>query len=545
MYRSVMATVLMAGALLFGAPQQDLRVRGVVVEPGTNQPVVDAEVSLFEQQGGAVRLNGGWKREASQTVRTDYRGAFTLSIEKVGQYRMEAAKSGYLTREGGAPNFAEVTLTVEKPAAEVRLFLARPGRLTGAVIDDEKRPIANLELSAVQPMNGFLVSAGAAVKSDANGAFALTNLAPGEYLVKVGPQAPEDRRVIKRFTQADFETVSKDYERTYWPGGHGRESALPVTVSSGGAVNVGALMVRKAPYYRVRVRVPSANCGDEETLQIGEAVIEGEMSTHHTLGQAPCGKNVLITGFAPGDYRLVLSVDGRTRETRGTASVGFSIVDKNLEIDAPLKLGVTVEGSFVAAEGAKAPDFTKVKVALSQMDHVGFADEDGPAQPDEKGMFRFYYVRLVDQGLFVSGVGPGSYVKEIRYNGVALTGDIVALDSGADRHSLTIVTDSNPASIFGAVVSGDQPVSKAAVIARKWPIRKDQLASGLKSARSDEAGTFQIGGLAPGEYRVIAIRSLTPGTPNASLERALAAGAKVEVGENGVQHVRLEVVEVR
>jgi hypothetical protein len=136
-------------------------------------------------------------------------------------------------------------------------------------------------------------------------------------------------------------------------------------------------------------------------------------------------------------------------------------------------------------------------------------------------------------------------VKEIRYNGVALTGDIVALDSGADRHSLTIVTDSNPASIFGAVVSGDQPVSKAAVIARKWPIRKDQLASGLKSARSDEAGTFQIGGLAPGEYRVIAIRSLTPGTPNASLERALAAGAKVEVGENGVQHVRLEVVEVR
>jgi hypothetical protein len=351
--------------------------------------------------------------------------------------------------------------------------------------------------------------------------------------------------VLKRFTQADFETVSKDYERTYWPGGHGRESALPVTVSSGGAVNVGALMVRKAPYYRVRVRVPSANCGDEETLQIGEAVIEGEMSTHHTLGQAPCGKNVLITGFAPGDYRLVLSVDGRTRETRGTASVGFSIVDKNLEIDAPLKLGVTVEGSFVAAEGAKAPDFTKVKVALSQMDHVGFADEDGPAQPDEKGMFRFYYVRLVDQGLFVSGVGPGSYVKEIRYNGVALTGDIVALDSGADRHSLTIVTDSNPASIFGAVVSGDQPVSKAAVIARKWPIRKDQLASGLKSARSDEAGTFQIGGLAPGEYRVIAIRSLTPGTPNASLERALAAGAKVEVGENGVQHVRLEVVEVR
>ena len=84
------------------------------------------------------------------------------------------------------------------------------------------------------------------------------------------------------------------------------------------------------------------------------------------------------------------------------------------------------------------------------------------------------------------------------------------------------------------------------MIVREWPIKKAVLTSGWNRARSDEAGNFQIGGVAPGEYRVIALRGVSPGnTSNASLERALAAGMKVEVGENEVGHVRLELTELQ
>jgi hypothetical protein len=68
----------------------------------------------------------------------------------------------------------------------------------------------------------------------------------------------------------------------------------------------------------------------------------------------------------------------------------------------------------------------------------------------------------------------------------------------------------------------------------------------MGGARGDDTGHFQMTGLAPGEYRVIAVRALT--TPslaaNAAAERALAAGQKVEVGQNGFQNVTLELSEI-
>jgi len=70
--------------------------------------------------------------------------------------------------------------------------------------------------------------------------------------------------------------------------------------------------------------------------------------------------------------------------------------------------------------------------------------------------------------------------------------------------------------------------------------------SGWAGAQGDEAGKFQLTGLAPGEYRVIALRTLRRdmNSGTAALERALAAGQKVEVGQNGLQNVTLEVTEL-
>jgi hypothetical protein len=99
--------------------------------------------------------------------------------------------------------------------------------------------------------------------------------------------------------------------------------------------------------------------------------------------------------------------------------------------------------------------------------------------------------------------------------------------------------------IIGGVMGGDKPVSRPVVMARKWPPQAILSPSGTVAARGDEAGQFRIAGLAPGEYHVIALRSLDPATNQAALERALAAAKKVEVGPNGIQNVTLEVTDLR
>ena len=62
-----------------------------------------------------------------------------------------------------------------------------------------------------------------------------------------------------------------------------------------------------------------------------------------------------------------------------------------------------------------------------------------------------------------------------------------------------------------------------------------------------DQGAFQFSGLAPGEYRVAALGSRVEDRERApnTLERALAAAKKIELGPRTFQHVIIGMTEVR
>jgi hypothetical protein len=206
-----------------------------------------------------------------------------------------------------------------------------------------------------------------------------------------------------------------------------------------------------------------------------------------------------------------------------------------------------VDGVFLAEDGTKLPDLANTRISLRATDQFSASIGAGmPVLPTPDGKFRIEGVRPVEQTVSIFGLGAGNYVKGIHYNGAAVSGDIVALQGGAMTHKLTIVIDDKPGAITGTVMSGDKPVSRPILIARKWPPPSVPGPSGMAVARGDEAGQFRMGGLVPGDYHVIALRSVDPGTTNeAALERALAAAKKIEVGLGNVLNVTLEVTELR
>src|SRR5664280_70127 len=354
-------------------PPQRAGIRGVVLEPGTNQPVVDAEIELSVQTPGPVRINGGWKADPSRKSRTDFSGAFRVPLDKPGPYRVEAKKAGYSAPAAGEPNFREVTLTKENPMAEVKMYLAQPGRITGLVVDEETgKPIASLYLRAVRvnAMLGRFELGGTGVATNGEGEFIVSGLAPGEYAVEIQAQAAQEKRLLTQLPGNDATATDRDYEHTYWPGGHGADAALPVTVPSGATVHIGKLPVRKVPYYRVHVRIPVPGCEAGENLHVGESIQNGlGGATIHPLASAPCGKDLFVTGFSPGNYRLTLSMEGRAPENLATASIPFSVVDRNFEVTAPLTRGVAIDGIFLAEDGTNLPDLTKTRISLHAMDH--------------------------------------------------------------------------------------------------------------------------------------------------------------------------------
>ena len=66
-------------------------------------------------------------------------------------------------------------------------------------------------------------------------------------------------------------------------------------------------------------------------------------------------------------------------------------------------------------------------------------------------------------------------------------------------------------------------------------------------AAGDEKGRFQIGGLAPGEYRLLAItrEALSAAEGSDAVQRALASAQKIELGARAIQDVTIELTELR
>jgi hypothetical protein len=134
------------------------------------------------------------------------------------------------------------------------------------------------------------------------------------------------------------------------------------------------------------------------------------------------------------------------------------------------------------------------------------------------------------------------YVKEIRYNGVPAPGGIIT--PSADGR-LDIVIDDQPATITGSVTDGVKPGSRASVLVVQWPAPPGDNNQGIVSATSSgEDGRFQIPGIAPGEYRIVAIATEAGRFVDfGNVARFLGSAEKVTLERGGSQNVSLNLID--
>jgi hypothetical protein len=160
---------------------------------------------------------------------------------------------------------------------------------------------------------------------------------------------------------------------------------------------------------------------------------------------------------------------------------------------------------------------------------------------DTEGKFTVRNLWGVPHDLSVQGLGGRYYVKEIRDNGVLMTDGMVTPVTGAQAQNLEIVLDDRPATITGSVRDGDKPVRKPFVLVVRLPFTEGDPLMNSERPVGDDQGRFQISGLAPGEYRVIA---LTRNIMNTQVSnRLLMRAEKVILERGGSQSVSLKIVE--
>lgn len=447
-------------------------VSGRVVHGLTGEPVRKAMVTLTTQRTTVEGMTGS-------------DGTFRIAQVQPGEYRMTATRTGFL--RGTYP--AAVKVEAGQTVTGIEIRMNPQSVVAGKVVDEDGDPVERAFVSLV-PSRGASARRGPMLGGATNdlGEFRLSGVAPGRYYVV----ARREGTFVAPGSTQEF-----GYPPTYYPSARDESSAAPVAVSAGQDATGLTIPLRRTTMQRIRGRVEGmAKTSGREGYQVMVAPRRPGMLQGGRGGFAGGGGRVRpdgafeTAGMPPGSYTLQVIqfaqgppvVVGRTNVEVGDAPV------ENIVLYAGAPLEVTGQ---IRTDATSSIDLGKVRVALSG---PGMGMGQATVKPDGS-----FVIRRVGRELFpITVTAPqGTYVKSITVAGqdVLLTGlDLTAADAVAP---MEIVLGTKPAAVNGQV--------KEAAAGVVW------LAGANRNARLtaaiDAQGRFSLGGLAPGEYRAVALET--------------------------------------
>jgi len=523
---------LLAAALACAQSAGQLEIRGTVVEGSLG--IGGVAVTLYEFGHTPAEST---TRSVFATTSTDSKGEFVFHPARSGQYYVEVQKEGYFAESYNGPTVDPVDSTgdpvsidADHPSQERKFSLMRLGELRGRVIDEDGKPMTKLRV-------GIRPGTSTPVITDQDGYFTATKLRPGDYLVSILRRGPE---ILSKFSEEDLKIVDQDLATSSSP-------AVPFPVSSGASLSVGTLTARKSLSYRVHLSVESSDCAPEDKWTFS-AIPAGDTSGFALPLQVPCAKEFLVRNLAPGSYTFTLSTGGRPGEKRRWAIVPVEVTGKSSEIALTMSPAAEISGRLVAADGVTLGSFpSNIRIQVTPLTTPSFGSQI--IVPDPNGKFLIQGLSGDRHQVSVKALPYRSlYVKEMRYNGLAVTDSIITPVAGAPA-PLEFVIDDKAAIVRGSVTAGDKPAALVWIAAVKWPVSPEAipltiLLSVNANTFADEAGRFQIDGLAPGEYRVLALpRDTMSHLSTDHLVQLLNRAEKVTLERGGSQSISLKITE--
>ncbi len=208
-----------------GQPVGSGAISGVVRDAATRRPIPGAVVYVGVQGRGAV------SRFSRQV--TDATGRFVFTgLPASDSFFLQASKPGYFEgsygRRGAAGVPGRIALGEADWVDDAVIEMWRPGAIGGVVHDERGEPLVGVFVRAYpQVLVGGRphLAAGATVTTDDRGAYRLSNLAPGKYLVSVpsvqisAPAAaslPVDSPIARSIADAAAVEVNPGHSLVLW-----------------------------------------------------------------------------------------------------------------------------------------------------------------------------------------------------------------------------------------------------------------------------------------------------------------------------------------
>lgn len=446
---------------------------GTVVNSLTGEPVRRALVQIGEQNGGAAV--------------TDNAGHFQIGGLKEGQKFVSVVKPGF--GDWRAPEQSVVQVGKDAPA--IVLKIAPVAVIFGRVTATDQQPLegCNVHLVAKQYVDGraMWVDQPNQGATNEDGEYRISGLSEGTYYVAV------DRGQETRLSQRGVVNAREEiYVKAFYPGVADLSAASPLELSPGREVEANFELSAEPLYHLTGTASAEGEtvvslsflrrAGSDEDFMLATGVQDGRFEV-----KVPAGTYEVV---GAGQNAVQLSTPG--------ASVTVNADNPDLHVGLTRMANIPVD--FIFEKGAPG------------------AEESARMQGGAPGIV----VSLVSTSSLLRGVNwwrgsegiqnvePGTYsvqiqnmsplwVKSAKSGGVDLLADDLTVAEGGQAPPIEITVRKDGGNVNGSVT----PASNA------WPptvllVQSRGKRNYVKSARTQD-GRFDIQGVPPGEYAVVAI----------------------------------------
>ena len=516
-------------------------IQGKVLQEPDGQPIRKANVQLNGQKGPA---------DAKYSAVTDAEGRFRIDDVQPGPYYVVLERPGFVQSDASG---RRDSILVQSGSGKNDLILhMQPAAvITGKIVDLDGDPMRDVGVLATRTgsvqdrRNSHNFGSGT---TNDLGEFRISDLQAGRYRITASPPQGSHPPTLKENSDEKDQSI---YLTTQYPGvlDEGQAAALEIHAGTETRINLSLLTGRA---YRVSGTVTGVP-GKGGMTQI---MLQAKGSGGSQMAPQELGENgrFEFTNVLPGSYvaRLIRVTFEGGQPAMQMLRMGQSIEVGNAHVEGlrlQPEVGGQVRGKFRLDTGQKF-DWTQLTVALMPLeeDGVEVAWQGGMGIPTVSSVTidGAFEMKSVPGGNYQLVVGARSEnLRDYITKSVNLEGrDVV--DSGftvLPETNLEVVISAKGASIAGTVVDGKgQPVANATVV--DVPIAEHRMRTDLyQRDTTDEGGHFNLRGLNPGNYTVLAFEELQEDVRQPEFLKSYGTrGEIVQLDEGTRKNVVLKVI---
>jgi hypothetical protein len=472
-----------------------------------------------------VRISGGGIQP--RTVGTDEDGRYELNDVRASRYAVAATHAGYLSLRYGQRRPRELGRLLEirdgQIIENVDFMLPRMGVIAGRIFDETDEPIAGAIVIAMRwaYFDGHrqLVPTGPGlVRSDDDGEFRLTGLAPGAYFVLA--------RSDETWSVDEGGLQQMGYAQTFYPGTTASSSAREISIGIGQEVLNIDIALTPARTATITGTAVDSRGRPFQMVALAQEIRGEEFGLFGGGERAPVAADgrFTVSHVVPGHYKLeatTLTPSGTAVEPPEMAIAPIDVAGD--DVDGVSLVGSTggfVNGKLVS-DSTSLPSMQRVRIRIAprlmgqpeplKLGTFGNGFGAGFADVKDDGTFELEHV--FGPARIQVMLPDGWTVKAIRHNGADITDAELNFANGQRLSDVDVLVTQRLTQVTGQVMDarGTATAGGTIVVFSIDPGKLFEQSPYVRAIRADQHGRYDIRGLPPGDYFIAALDDVEQG----------------------------------